>query len=217
VSSPARPATLRLRARSRLIGSIVVGAIVFGVAMALTPWQVASLLGWDAAAMVWGGSVWAEIMGRDGAATRAMATAEDDSRAVSEAVLICASVASLVGVGTALLKAASEKGSADAAITGVAALTVVLSWAVVHTRFTLRYARMFYEAAGGMDFHDDGEPAYGDFAYVAFTLGMTYQVSDTELTSKAMRMSALRHALLSYLFGTVVVAMTINVVAGLVK
>ncbi len=115
----------------------------------------------------------------------------------------------------ALLKAAAEIGPPHAIITGVAVVSVVLSWAAVHTVFTLRYARLYYSGGGGIDFHVDERPDFGDFAYVALTIGMTFQVSDTDLTGKRIRMTALRHALLSYLFGVVIVAMTINVVAGL--
>ncbi|HEY2430831.1 MAG TPA: DUF1345 domain-containing protein, partial [Acidimicrobiales bacterium] len=198
-----------MRSRTRLAIAVVVGATTAAVTAFLTPWQVTCLLGWDAAAATWAGSVWFAILGKDADATRATARVEDDSRAVSELILICASVASLVGVAFALVKAAAEKGGGHAAITAVAAVTVVLSWAVVHTRFTLRYARLYYAEEGGIDYHDNRAPDFGDFAYVAFTLGMTYQVSDSDITSKVIRMAALRHALLSYLFGTVVVAMTI--------
>ena len=68
-----------------------------------------------------------------------------------------------------------------------------------------------------MDFNEQDDPDYRDFMYLALTIGMTYQVSDTDLTTKIVRRTATRHALLSYLFGTVVVAMMINVVAGLLK
>ena len=98
-------------------------------------------------------------------------------------------------------------------------VSVFLSWAVVHLTYTLRYARLFFtEPQGGIDFHEDKRDAtYVDFAYVAFTIGMTYQVSDTDLSKRQIRAAALRHALLSYLFGTVIIAMTINVIAGLAK
>ena len=101
--------------------------------------------------------------------------------------------------------------------TAVAAITVTLSWATVHTVFTLRYARLYYAAGGGIDFHEDRPPAYGDFAYLAFTIGMTYQVSDTTTASRTIRRTVLYHAYMSYIFGTVVVAMTINVVASLLN
>jgi uncharacterized membrane protein len=89
---------------------------------------------------------------------------------------------------------------------------------VVHTIFTLRYARLYYTGRDeGVDFNQDDPPSYADFAYLAFTVGMTFQVSDTQITHHAMRAAILRHALLSYLFGTVIVATTINLVAGLGK
>jgi uncharacterized membrane protein len=190
------------------------GLVAFAIAMALTPWQVATLCGWDVTAVAWVGWVGFSVLGQDSVQTRRLATIEDDSRAAADALLVSASVASLVGVAFALLKAATEKGAGHGLITALAAVTVLASWGVVHILFTLRYARLYYAEGGGIDFHDDRLADYGDFAYVAFTLGMTYQVSDTDLKSKVIRMTALRHALLSYLFGTVVVAMTINVVAG---
>jgi uncharacterized membrane protein len=83
--------------------------------------------------------------------------------------------------------------------------------------FTLRYARLYYlNESGGIDFNQGDElPAYVDFAYLAFTLGMTYQVSDTDLKTRTIRATAPRHALLSYVLGAVVLAITINLVAGL--
>lgn len=203
-------------ARTRLMVSLAGGLVALGPLVALTPWQVAVLGAWDITAVVFIVSVWLAVRGKDGAATQALATREDDSRAAADLVLIAASVASLVGVAFALLKAAAEDGPPHAIITAVAVVSVVLSWASVHTVFTLRYAGLHHAAGGGIDFHVDGlVPDYGDFLYVALTIGMTFQVSDTDLTGKSIRMTAIRHALLSYLFGVVVVAMTINVVAGL--
>jgi uncharacterized membrane protein len=86
----------------------------------------------------------------------------------------------------------------------------------VHTVFTLRYANLYYSGkAGGIDFNQPDLPTYTDFAYLAFTIGMTFQVSDTSLRSGIIRRTALRHALLSYLFGTGILATTINLVASL--
>ena len=88
----------------------------------------------------------------------------------------------------------------------------------VHTDFTLRYADLYYvPPIGGIDFPGDDRPDYRDFAYLAFTIGMTYQVSDTGLLTKRFRRVLLLHALLSYLFGVVIIAAVINVVAGLVN
>ncbi len=88
---------------------------------------------------------------------------------------------------------------------------------MVHTIFTLRYAALYYRTGtpGGIDFNQVAPPRYRDFAYVAFTLGMTFQVSDTDITDSEIRATALRHALLAYLFGTLVIAVTVNMLAGL--
>jgi uncharacterized membrane protein len=181
------------------------------------PWQVATLIGWSVSAAAFVASVWLSVRRMDGAATAEFATIEDDSRAAADLVLITASSASLLGVALTLLKASGESGAARAFITGVATVSVILSWAAVHTVFMLRYARLYFANGGGIDFNDEQTPNYLDFAYIAFTIGMTYQVSDTAVTVKDIRTTALRHALLSYVFGTGVVAMLINVVAGLLK
>jgi hypothetical protein len=98
----------------------------------------------------------------------------------------------------------------------LAVVSVALSWTVVQTVFTSHYARLYYShPAGGIDFNQEAPPRYGDFAYLAFTVGMTFQVSDTTLQTSALRAAALRQALLSYLLGAVILATTINLVAGL--
>ena len=86
---------------------------------------------------------------------------------------------------------------------------------LLHTLFTLRYARIYYTQKGGIDFNQTDPPRYSDFAYFSFTLGMTFQVSDTDITTATIRATVLRHALLSFVFGSVILATTINLVAGL--
>jgi uncharacterized membrane protein len=209
--------------------------VVFAAAMSRAPWQVASLMGWDTAALIMVALVLLVVWRCDGGQTHAVARREDNSRGATDLIVLFAGVASLVGVGLALLKGAHAQGAAQAWITVLAVASVVLSWLAVQTVFTLRYAHLYYSDSGGIggiDFNGDdspradspgaeskgdGEPDYRDFAYLAFTIGMTYQVSDTDLTTKVMRRTATRQGLLSYVFGTFVVAMTINVVAGLVK
>jgi uncharacterized membrane protein len=198
-------------------------AASLGTAMAVTaallaPWQVAVLAGWNVAAstfLIW---VWATVARLTGEETEAVATKEDPNRALADLTLVGASVACLVGVGFTLLKAAHTDGAGAALLVALAVLSVVESWAVVHTVFTLRYARLYYTPPlGGIDFNEHLRPDFTDFAYLAFTIGMTYQVSDTDLTTRAIRRTVLRHSLLSFLFGTFIVAVTINVVAGLLK
>jgi len=130
------------------------------------------------------------------------------------AILVIAATMSLIGVGLTLTKAVQEGGATEFVLTVVAVLTIVVSWAVVHTTYVLRYAHLYYEPpVGGVDFNDD-TPDYRDFAYLALTVGMTYQVSDTDIEQRAIRHTITGHALLSYLFGVVIIAATINIVAG---
>jgi uncharacterized membrane protein len=111
---------------------------------------------------------------------------------------------------------AAQWGGTKAYLIALGVLSVALSWAMVHTVFTLRYARTYYlKPEGGVDFNESDPPTYLDFAYLALSIGMTFQVSDTNLTSKPIRRIALTHAVLSYLFGVVIVALAINVVASL--
>jgi len=207
----------RASALVRVLWCAGIGLVAGLAAAAMLPWQVATLLAWDATALLFCVWVWAAVHGANASTTERIATREDGSRAAAEVILIAASLASLLGVGFALLKASTEVGTAEALITTVAVFTVAFSWLAVHTIFTLRYAHLYYREGGGIDFHANDRPAYRDFAYVAFTLGMTYQVSDTNLTSQTIRAAALRHALLSYVFGITVIALTINVVASLIR
>jgi uncharacterized membrane protein len=204
-------------ARARVVASAVAGLVGGAAAAPVAPWQVSVLIGWVVAAALFTGRVWVGIGVADPARTAEIATREDNSRVAADFMLLSASVASLVGVGFALIKASSEKGAEQPLITVLTVLSVVLAWLTVHTVFTLRYARLYFDVGGGIDFHHDDAPDYRDFAYVAFTVGMTYQVSDTDLTAKTIRRAALGHALLSFLFGTAIVAMMINVVAGLLN
>jgi uncharacterized membrane protein len=205
----------RVSAGIRVMVAFGAGALSVGAAGFFMPWQVAGLIGWNVTASAFLIAVWARIAGKDGAATAALATAEDPSRVTADLLLIVASGVSLIGVALALLKAGGQVGVPKAFTTAVAGVALVLSWTTVNTVFTLRYADLYYREGTGIDFHDDPEPDFGDFAYLAFTIGMTYQVSDTTLTAKTIRTAALRHALLSFVFVTSVVAMTINVVASL--
>jgi uncharacterized membrane protein len=202
-------------ARSRLALSAAVGVVVFIPIFIFAEWQVALLAGWDATAAVFVLSVYLTTRGADSARTSELARKEDDSRVVSEAILVGASIFSLVGVVFALLAARGVQRDLKTGITAVVVVSVLFSWAAVHTIFMLRYARLYYAEDGGINFHTDDAPDYTDFLYVALTLGMTFQVSDTDLTSRAIRRTALQHALLSYMFGVAIFATTINIVATL--
>jgi uncharacterized membrane protein len=195
------------------IGAGIVGA--GGALIAGASWSVAALCFSDLAAIVYVASVWGTGAGADAAATARLARAEDASRAASEAVLVSAWTASLIAVVFTLAEAGDAGSPGRGLLTTLTIGSVALAWISVHTVYMLRYARMYYTAPdGGIDFHDK-QPDFVDFAYLALTVGMTFQVSDTDLTAKGIRRTALHHALLSYVFGTVIVAITVSSVAGL--
>lgn len=194
-------------------------AVVLGVAVALVVgntvgWRFA-LVGWIVTAGVF--VVWTRLLlsGMDADQTREYVTREDPTRWVADAVIVSASVASLGGVGY-VVAAGSRPGAGALAAATVGILTVAASWFAVHTLYTVHYARLYYvDEPGGINFHDPDPPRFRDFAYVAFTVGMTFQVSDTEIGLTSIRATVLRHAMLSYLLGAVVLAVTVNLIAGL--
>jgi uncharacterized membrane protein len=179
-------------------------------------WQIGMLAGWDVAAGVYVAWTWATIWPRDPAATARLALREDPGRATADVLLLVASVASVLAV-TLAIAAGRAGGSGTRDLRAALAVgSVALSWSVVQTVFISHYARLYYSHPdGGIDFNQEAPPRYSDFAYLAFTVGMTFQVSDTDLKTSALRATALRQALLSYLLGAVILATTINLVAGL--
>lgn len=193
--------------------------VALGVAVALV---VGNTVGWRFAVAGWvvGAGVyvaWTQFIlrGMNAEQTCRWVTREDATRWVADAVILSASIASLGGVGY-VVAAGSRSGGQAIAAAVVGILTVAASWFAVHTLFTVHYARLYYSGdPGGINFHDPEPPRFRDFAYLAYTVGMTYQVSDTEIGLTSIRSTVLRHALLSYLLGAVVLAVTINLVAGL--
>ncbi len=204
------------RRRTRLGISAAIGAVAAALVAAFGNWVLAPAIGWDATALVFTATVWLGIWPQSARTTARRATREDPSRAASDVLTLCASVASLAAVGIVLVRAHNAHGADRAMLAALGLLSVAVSWLTVHTIFTLRYAQLYYaEPVGGVDFNSDEWPSYRDFAYLALTVGMTYQVSDTNLKSTEVRSTALRHGLLSYLFGSVILAAAINLIAGL--
>ena len=195
-----------------LTGGLVAAAIAV---VDGSSWSVAALFASDTAAAVFVTWVWLTVVSRDATTTARIARSEDASRAAAETVLIGAGAASLVAVAFVLGEAGRTHAPGRGLLTALALASVALAWMSVHTVFMLRYARIYYSPPdGGIDFHDEA-PDYRDFAYLALTIGMTFQVSDTDLLGKRVRRVALHHALLSYVFGTGIVAITVSSVAAL--
>jgi len=205
-------------ARTKLLVSLAAG-VAGGTAAALAgAGRATPLIGWDTLALVFGVWVWSTVWRLDAEATAGHARREDPSTDLADVLLLAAAIASLIAVGLVLAGAGKSTGLAQYLQAGLALISVFVSWALIHTVFTLKYARLYYAGqARGIDFHDAAAPDYGDFAYMAFTIGMTFQVSDTDINTRQVRRTVLRHAWLSFPMGAVIIAATINVVAGLAK
>ena len=212
-------AGVKLDQRERLLIAAPIGLAVGAAAAFACPWQLSVLAGWDVAALFVVGSVWTFISMLDAPSTQLVATREDDSHAFVDLIMVVACLVSLIGVVAGLAHARAHSTRFHSVLTVVAVITVFLSWFTVHTLFTLRYARLYYTApAGGIVFPNvDDAPDYMDFAYVSFTIGMTFQVSDTGIAQRSIRRTVVRHALLSYAFGTAIVGVAINVVGTLIR
>jgi uncharacterized membrane protein len=206
-----------VKAATRASISLVAGVLIGITVGMFISWKYTPLAAWDSAALIFLLWILLSLHGRSAEQTKRLATREDPGHAGSDILLVFASIASLAGVGTLLWQANSGTGVTAAIQAGLCVVSVVISWTTVHVVYMLRYAREYYNEDGGIDFNDQHKPRYSDFAYLAFTVGMTFQVSDTQIQKNAIRCLVLRHALLSYLFGTVIVAVSINILAGLVK
>ena len=161
----------------RLSVGLAVGAVAGLIAGFVAPWQAVPLLTWVAAALTWIASVWISILPMDNESTSRNATREDPHGPAADVLLLSASVASLGAVILGILKASHSHGSGKLLLLATGIAAIIASWGVVHTVFTLRYAALYYRAPeGGVNFNEDDKPSYVDFAYLAFTVGMTYQV-----------------------------------------
>jgi uncharacterized membrane protein len=214
-----RPIDMRASELRRLVISATVGVVVAVIVSLFVTVELAVLTGWDATAMTFLVTIWVVIVRADSRRTQELATRDDLSPDTSRLLLLFASSASVVAVGLAIGRARQVAGTERWTLVTIAAITVVLSWTVVNTIFLLRYADLYYSSApGGVDFAGvDGtdRPDYRDFAYLAFTIGMCYQVSDTTLRDRKIRRTVIVHSLMSYVFGVVIIATGVNIVAGL--
>jgi uncharacterized membrane protein len=207
----------------RLLISAISGLAVGSVARVGIPslgWAIHIVSGWDAAGLTLLGLAWWRIARDDAAQTRKHAAKEDPGRSIVWAIVLLASAASLFAAGFVMRKAHTIAPSEPAfsILVTLCLAAVASAWLLTHTSYTLRYAHLYYrddeEGEGGLDFPGKMDPNGYDFAYFAFTLGMCFQTSDVAVTSRNIRRAVLAHALLSFLYNTVVLALAFNLVLG---
>lgn len=212
--------------QARILLALVVGIVVDLLLPGDWRWQTRLITAWDSSLVCLLGLAWTMMLRINTEQMRLNASREDNNRQTIFVILVVAAMASLGAVIYLLSSTKIEKPSSGA-LSGDIALAlaaVVFAWLFIHTTFTIHYAHLYYrdgedpdpQVDGGLDFPKEDQPDYLDFAYFAFVIGMTCQVSDVEVSSQRMRRLALMHGLLSFAFNTVIVALSINVVAGLV-
>jgi uncharacterized membrane protein len=218
-----KPVRFYLDAHHRLLIALAVSALFFGVLYKTLSVAELTLFTWTCFAVSLIIPQWIVILTAHPKDVRRIARLEDSSRTF---IFLFVVVASLVSLGAIIFLLKSDKHLLPHELTQRVLLTtgsVITSWWLVHTVFTLRYAHMYYnqhatdntKTAGGLQFPDEQEPDYLDFVYFSFVIGMTFQVSDVEISSRPIRRLALLHALISFAFNTAIVALSINIISGL--
>jgi len=211
-------------AHSRLILALLISGIVFLATIGRIHQPAEAILVWNVFAWSLILLVWARILLTEAKSSVLSAKLQDSARLAIFIFVLAGAVASLVSVAVLIGGAKGLGRQALAEHLFLAAATVISSWFLVHTVFTMHYAHGFYSDGdgdgdettfGGLEFPNEKEPDFIDFAYFSFVIGMTCQVSDVQVTSQQMRRLALVHGLLSFLFNTVILALTINLASGL--
>ncbi|HVS94159.1 MAG TPA: DUF1345 domain-containing protein [Mucilaginibacter sp.] len=229
MSTPIKPPTphlfMRMDAQHRFMISLLISIGAFFVVNGRFSTPSIILLVWMSFAVSAIIMIWITFLSSHPREVRKIARLQDSSRVMLFAFVIIASVVSLTAVYY-LLKS-SKHGGADVSEHVLLAITAVfISWWLVHTIFTTRYAHLYYDTdkddgsprkGGGLQFPDEVEPDYLDFVYFSFVIGMTFQVSDVEISSRHIRRLAWLHGLISFVFNTAIVALSINVISGLVS
>lgn len=218
------PAQLHLGNRVapvRFLGFLVVAIVAVPMATVLLGWRHGVMAGFDLAALVFFASLVPLIRCAKADEMRDYATRNDANRALMLAISIAVSLAVLVAVGSELV----EKGAPKASAIVLIVATLALAWTFANMVYALHYAHIFYTQSEpgegskpvdqeGLDFPDTDEPTYWDFIYFSFTLGMTFQTSDTQMTSTGMRKTAIFQCLAAFVFNLGVLAFTINVLGS---
>lgn len=216
----------QLQAHPRLVISVIVGLIIELLLPADWRSGTRTIIALDIGALTFLGLSWTMMANATADHMRQRATLQDEGRITILVLTAGAAIFSLATVAIELHGLKDLQGSDILYRAGLAAATILCSWFVTHTIFALHYAHGYYSDddpsdnkhsdVGGLDFPgDNGEPDYWDFLYFSFVIGMTFQTSDTEISSRKLRRLTLAHSILAFFFNTVILALSINIMAGL--
>lgn len=209
------------RAAGRLIVASLLGIATPFVLPPRASLAVRIVAGWDLGSIVLLALAWAIIWTATPGQTRRRAGAQDPGRTFVWMLVLAASTFSIFAGAFVLRRARTLTSPSEAsALVALCLVAVISSWALTHTSYALRYAHLYYrdddEGIGGLEFPGGAPPDAFDFAYFAFTLGMCFQVSDVCITSRQIRRATLGHSLLSFAYNTVVLALALNLIFGMV-
>jgi len=213
----------KVSVRPRLLGSILLAGLVAVLLPSWFHWATRLLCVWDTGMICFLSWTWLLMLQATPETMRRYSRQSDEGRLVILSLITAAACVSLFAIGALL----HDKGLSNHLLIlhlGLSILTIVGSWLLVQTIFALHYARTYYQdhktlsecKAEGLDFPGEIEPDYRDFLYFSFVIGMTSQVSDVNVTSRTMRRLSLLHGVLSFFFNTIILALTINIIAGLI-
>lgn len=198
-------------------GATLAGVACFTLLPVSLGWVIRVVSAWDLAVLILIAEGWYVIARSNPAQTREHATIEDPGRFALLAISLGASAASLVA---ALLMVTQDQsaltGAPDWLRLLLSAAAIVGAWTLLHTAYTLHYARLYYADPGTIDSlaFFGGPPDGWDFAYFAFGIGMTFQVPDVNVLNRSMRRVVLRHQIVSFAYNTAILALVINLIAG---
>jgi len=217
------------RDRPRMLAGIVVGVVV-AVALWLIPsqlsWSTRSILAWDCAASTFIATMMLMMVKSDILTIQTRAAAQDEGQGVTLLISIVAATASILAIAVELSLAKADHGLIKALRVALAFATIALSWFFIHLIFALHYAHEYYSPEtcpdaeghaerGGLRFPGNEPPDYWDFVHFAVIIGVACQTADIEFTGKPLRRIGTLHGCLSFVFNTVALALTINLLAGL--
>jgi len=215
------PWHIRLTAAHRLAFAVALSIALFSVEPATLSRANRLLLTWDLGVLGYLALCWLTIFRADSTLTHLRARSYDQMGYVIFLLVLGAACVSMVAIVFLMgdIKQLSHWARGTHLALSITAL--ILSWMLIHTVFTFHYAHKYYGAddavgahGGGLNFPGDGAPTYLDFAYYSFVIGMTSQVSDVAVTSREMRRTTLGHGMLSFIFNIAVLALSINVISG---
>lgn len=193
----------------------VAAGVFFGISVAifvgaLSSPLIGAVIGWDTMALCHLVLIYWRLARVDEYTLARRAAEIDQGRRVLTALFVAAAVASLGGI------AVMVRGGQDLGSLALASVTILISWILMHTVFAADYAHRYFQSHQGLIFPGDSAPRFGEFVYFAMTVGMTYQVSDVTTNSQAMRRLVLSHAVIAFGFNTVIIAITVGLVASLI-